>query len=204
VVGWAQAALSVWLSLGAGASQHAPLGWAPARVELRLSKAADRALTWDGAMDVAWSKRAWSAAPASCEVGMSMSAAAEASLAREGKVSEKAMELFLLAHELGHCADRRAPVADWRAPEEDARREAFADAFAACAMRQQGEGQAARLVAGGRLREPKSRQAQWQKRSTQWALSSPHCESGGGFLEAQAFAVQAEAELFGGLAPQLP
>lgn len=196
-----------WSALDVGAKAPVSPQWAPpSEGVLFLEKRPEMIDASNGDWELAASSKVWGhGGPSSQCTTIIAKGAGINQLERLGIDSDISV-MFLLAHEVGHCADVRPRLAGERASEEEivGRREVFADAFASCLMAKAKFEVDARAISHNRKASLPINAGTRQKAAIRLALSEKRCGASragpaGGqedFLDAQAVADEIEAKVF--------
>lgn len=180
-MGLAESLFALWVSLGSNQVMQLPPEWIPEEAGQASLKKVSEKISADGQTPVtAMSTRIWDeeAGPAKCLIQLDDAQAAASILVVRQGMEVQDINLFNLAHELGHCADRRR--ANLQAtPEDKARtlmqREVFASGFAACIMSKAGKHSAARDIAESLKKTMKGSLGFDQHKAMMFALRNPVC-----------------------------
>ena len=168
--------------------------------QISLAKAVKRQQGTDGNWDFAVTKRPWGTAglPAWCAAGV-MDKMPWNSKLTGLDIHPSSTNRFFVAHEIGHCMDARAWVDD---TQSFIRREAFADAFAACVLKKEGLGADLELIAYAREDELGQRLGRKLKATIKRSMAKPQCQAAAAspredYLDAWNVAAQVDVEIFG-------
>lgn len=201
VMGLGALLLALWTGFAPGGGAALGKELVPvAKPQISLTKAAAKQKGSDGNWEFAATKRPWGPAglPAWCAAGV-MDKMAWSSKQTGFEINQSSANMFFVTHEVGHCMDGRAWAED---RQSFIRREAFADAFAACILKKEGRGDDMDLIAHAREDELDPRLGKKLKATIARAMSKPQCQAVAGsaredFLDAWAVAAQVDVEIFG-------
>lgn len=197
-----------WSALDVGAKAPVSPQWAPpSEGVLFLEKRPEMIDASNGDWELAASSKVWGHGGPSSQCTTSIAKGAGINQLERSGIDSDISVMFLLAHEVGHCADVRPRRAGERSSEQAeivGRREVFADAFASCLMIKAKFDLDARAISNNRKASLPINAGSRQKAAIRLALSDKRCEASrpgpnGGqedFLDAQAVADEIEAKVF--------
>lgn len=197
-----------WSALDVGGKAPVPDQWAPpSEGTLFIEKRQEMIDASNGGWELAASSKIWGYGGPGSECSTSLAKSAGINQLERSGMDSNISVMFLLAHEVGHCADVRPRLPGDPADSEDlgGRREVFADAFAACLMGKAKLGMDARMISNSRKATLAIQAGSRQKNAMRMALADPRCgpspdgADGGSedYLDAQAAADEAEARIYG-------
>lgn len=181
-MGLIETMMSIWLALGPGGGAMLKEPVFPTGSALvSLVKATGERRVGFGGSDGATTKRPWGpkGAPDWCNIHISEDLPNSSNAGRLPGNPDHVLA-FALAHEMGHCADPTGGAANAMA---DIDREAFADAFASCALMRSGRGSHVVELAMSRRAMFEGRRGRSQALALTWAKAHEKCEVGGSARE---------------------